>query len=322
MTIQLGAHIGQQNMSTDEMRAIWRRLDEAGLDWLSVWDHLYEAPPDGGTKPHFEAIATLGAMAVETVHARLGCLVFYVGYRNPGLLAKAAVTLDHLSGGRFELGLGAGWHQWEADAFGYEFPGVGTRLDMMEEATELIQSLLRPAAEGEIARTTFQGQHYGTNDASCLPPPVRNHLPIWIGGRGEKRTLRAAARLADGWNAAYISAEEFGRLGGVLDHWCEVEGRDPATIERSVNISFTLGIDAGSVDRAVAGFDAEWGQMADVMRPGALIGTPDQAGEQIMAYVEAGADLINVALRAPFDQEALDAYVGEVVPQVKAAVGG
>ena len=133
MPFSLGAHVGQQNMAMDAMRAAWRRLDAAGIDWISCWDHLYEAPPAGGTLDHFEAIATLGAMCVETKNARLGNLVFYVGYRNPGLLAKAAVTLDHLSGGRFELGLGGGWHDQEAKAFGYDFPGIGTRLDMLEE---------------------------------------------------------------------------------------------------------------------------------------------------------------------------------------------
>lgn len=322
VTIQLGAHIGQQNMSADEMRATWRWLDEAGLDWLSVWDHLYEAPPAGGTKPHFEAVATLGALAVETRQARLGCLVFYVGYRNPGLLARAAVTLDHLSGGRFELGLGAGWHQWEAEAFGYDFPSVGTRLDMLDEATELIAALLRTRGEGdEIARTTYGGTHYQAADASLLPGPVGPRLPLWIGGRGEKRTLRTVARLADGWNAAYVSAQEFGRLSGVLDQWCETEGRDPATIERSVNLVFALGADQGAADATLAELDQEWGPMAERVRQGTLVGTPDGAAEQVAAYVEAGADLVNVALRAPYDQEALSAYVDEVVPAIRAAHG-
>jgi alkanesulfonate monooxygenase SsuD/methylene tetrahydromethanopterin reductase-like flavin-dependent oxidoreductase (luciferase family) len=338
VTIQLGAHIGQQNMSSDEMRDLWRWLDEVGLDWISVWDHLYEAPPAGGTKPHFEAVATLGALAVDTTQARLGCLVFYVGYRNPGLLARAAVTLDHLSGGRFELGLGGGWHQWEAEAFGYEFPSVGTRLDMLDEATELIAQLLRQGsgdgrpdgtgvaeakagqADESIARTNYAGRHYRASNASMLPPPVGGRLPIWVGGRGEKRTLRTAARLADGWNAAYISAEEFGRLGGVLDHWCEEEGRDPASIERSVNLAFALGTDAAAAETARSDFDTDWGPMADRVRHGTLFGTVDGAAEQILAYAEAGADLVNVALRAPFDREALEAYVTDVVPAIRAAL--
>jgi alkanesulfonate monooxygenase SsuD/methylene tetrahydromethanopterin reductase-like flavin-dependent oxidoreductase (luciferase family) len=315
MTFALGAHVGQQNLTMDELRATWRRLDDAGMDWISAWDHLYEAPPADGTLPHFEAVATLAALALETTNARIGCLVFYVGYRNPGVLAKAAVTLDHLSGGRFELGLGAGWHQWEAEAFGFDFPPVGTRLSMLEEATELIRSLLTKE------RTDFDGEHFRAVNASCLPPPVQEHLPIWIGGVGEKRTLRTTARLADGWNAAYIPPAEFGRLSGVLDRWCEVEGRDPDDIERSVNLMFMLSPDASAAAAAEAAFDQQWGEMAERVRQGVLMGTPEQAVERILEYHEAGADLVNVALRAPWGDEALEAYLTTVVPAVRAAAG-
>ena len=128
----LGAHLGQQNLEMEELRALWCHLDQAGLDWISLWDHLYEAPNQGGVLPHFEAVASLAALACDTTNARLGCLVFYVGYRNPGLLARAAVTIDHLSGGRFELGLGAGWHKWEYDAYGIPFEAPKVRLRRMD----------------------------------------------------------------------------------------------------------------------------------------------------------------------------------------------
>lgn len=302
----------------DELRALWRRLDDAGLDWISAWDHIYEAPPAGGTIPHFEAVATLAAMAVETTNARLGCLVFYVGYRNPGLLAKAAVTIDHLSGGRFELGLGGGWHEWEAAAYGYDFPGVGTRLDMLDEATELISGLLTPANDPEtIARTTFSGDHFRVDDASCLPLPVNGHLPLWIGGVGEKRTLKTTARWADGWNAAYIPPAEFQRLNGVLDSWCEHFDRDPSDIERSINLVFAMGEDEAAAASIEAALDEQWGAMADRAKGGALLGTPDQAIERILQYRDAGADMVNVALRAPFSEAVLDAYLDVVVPEVR-----
>lgn len=328
MTVQLGAHIGQQNLSMEELRGWWRRLDEDGLDWLSLWDHLYEAPPAGGTIDHFEPIAALGAMAVETTNARLGCLVFYVGYRTSGVLAKAATTLDHLSGGRFELGLGGGWHQPEAVAYGYDFPRAGVRLDHLEEAAVVIGELLTPAADGPgahsridddgIRRTTFEGEHVRVVDASCLPEPA-GRLPLWIGGRGEKRTLRTVARYADGWNAAYVSAEEFGRLNGVLDDWCAVEGRTPADIERSVNLSFALGSTAERAEAIRADAFDSWGPRAEQIMAGTLLGTPDDAHDAVLAYVEAGAELVNVALRAPFDEAALRVYVDEVVPAVRAA---
>ncbi|MEQ8440283.1 MAG: LLM class flavin-dependent oxidoreductase [Ilumatobacter fluminis] len=304
--MQLGVHIGQQNLSMDELRDVWRRADAAGADWISVWDHLYEAPPAGGTIDHFEAVACLGALAAETTNARLGCLVFYVGYRNPGLLAKAAVTIDHISGGRFELGIGAGWHEWEAAAYGYDFPPVGRRLDMLDEAAGLLTSYFTND------RTTHEGEYFRASDASMLPGPVRGHMPIWIGGVGEKRTLRMAAQYADGWNAAYVSPAEYRRLNGVLDAHATQLDRDPSTIERSINLMFDLGKDEAELE-------TQWGAMWGRVREGSLHGSVEQASERIAEYRDAGADLVNVALRAPVDHDLLDAYLSEIAPALRAS---
>ncbi|MCP5026285.1 MAG: LLM class flavin-dependent oxidoreductase [Actinomycetia bacterium] len=311
MSLNLGVHLGQQNLSMGEMRTAWRRFDAAGMDWISVWDHIYEAPPAGGTIDHFEAVSTLGALCADTTNARIGCLVFYVGYRNPALLAKTASTLDHISNGRFELGIGGGWHEQEATAYGYDFPPVGKRLDMLEEAAPLIRSLL------DEERTTFDGTWFRTADASNRPRPVQGRLPLWIGGKGEKRTLPLAARYADGWNAAYVSAAEFGRLNGVLDEACERQGRDPGTIKRGINLQFTLGADAAQADRQREALIEQWGAQADRVLAGALLGTPDDVAEQVAAYHEAGADDLNIALRAPWSIEALDAYIDDMVPVLR-----
>src|SRR5215207_9129487 len=234
--IRLGVHLGQQNLSIERLRELWRRIDES-FDWLSCWDHLYEAPPQGGTLDHFEALSLLGAMAVETSRVRLGCLVLYVGYRTPGVLAKAATTLDHLSGGRFELGLGSGWHEPECRAFGYPFPPIAERSAMLDESATIIRSLLTQP------RTTFGGTHFRVEDASCLPAPVQHRLPIWIGGTGPRRTLPLVAKHADGWNVAYVSAQDFARKSRQLDQACESIGRDPATLRRGVNLAFNLASD-------------------------------------------------------------------------------
>jgi len=313
MSVSLGVHVGQQNMAMNEMRALWRKLDDSGVDWISTWDHFYEAPPKGGTEPHFEALATLGALAAETHNARIGCLVFYVGYRNPALLAKAATTLDHITGGRFELGIGAGWHIWEASAYGYPFPDIGTRLDMLEEAAQIIRQMLTQD------RTDFAGTHYQVDNASCLPKPIQERLPIWIGGVGEKRTLKIVADHADGWNAAYQSPEEFARINEVLNHWCEEEQRDPKTLKRAANIMFNLGLTQADLDRQREILQRDWGELASRTEGGALLCTPEDAVERIMEYVEAGADEINIALRAPWDAEALDAYLTKVMPEVRKA---
>ena len=315
MTISLGAHVGQQNMTMDQMRILWRKLDSRGVDWISAWDHLYEAPPNGGTEPHFEAIATLAALASETKNARIGCLVFYVGYRNPALLAKAATTLDHISGGRFEIGLGAGWHIWEASAHGFVFPDIGTRLDMLEESAQIIRNMLTQE------RTTFSGKHFQVDNVSCLPAPVQKHMPLWIGGTGEKRTLQIVAQQADGWNAAYLPPDEFGRLNNVLDQWCEESDRDPATVKRGVNLMFNMSIDKAGAAVQEQALLNQWGERAERMRGGALVGNVEQVTERILGYAAAGAQEINIALRAPFPQDALDAYLDDVMPTVRRELG-
>ena len=312
MSLKLGVHVGQQNMSMDSMRSLWRKLDDK-VDWISVWDHFYEAPPAGGTLDHFEAMTTLGALAAETKNARLGCLVFYVGYRNPASIAKAAATLDHISHGRFELGLGAGWHEPEARAYGYEFPGIGARLDMLDEAATIIRGMLTNE------RTSFTGKHYSVDDVSNLPRPVQNRLPIWIGGLGEKKTLKLVAKHADGWNAAYTSVENFSHLNGVLDEWCEKQGRDPGDVQRSINLTFNMGIDEAAVKKEQEKLQATWGPAANRIEGGALLCTPAEAPARINAYRQAGASMINIALRAPWDEDALDAYLEEVIPAVKSA---
>jgi F420-dependent oxidoreductase-like protein len=311
MSLLLGVHVGQQNMSMNDMRALWRKLDNAKVDWISAWDHFYEAPPAGGTIDHYEAMATLGALAAETSHARLGCLVFYVGYRNPASIAKAATTLDHISGGRFELGLGAGWHEQEATAFGYDFPRVGIRLDMLDEAATIIRGMLTQE------RTTFHGEHYRVEDASNLPAPLQDRLPIWIGGLGEKKTLRLVAKHADGWNAAYTTVEHFTHLNKVLDQWCEKLERDPATLKRSINLAFNLGTTQAEVDKEREQLRVAWGPAAARIEGGALLCTPAEAVERIKQYEAAGANMVNIALRAPWNADALDAYIEDVMPQLR-----
>lgn len=313
MPIQLGAHIGVQNSSMADLRALWRRLDAAGLDWLSVWDHLYEVPPAGGTQPHFESLTTLGALCADTSHARVGVLVFYVGYRNPAYLAKAATTLDHISGGRFELGLGGGWAKAEAEAYGFGFPSLGTRMDMVEDALPLVRSMLTQE------RTTHRGAFFATDDAANIPQPMRR-VPIWVGGTGENRTPRMAAMYADGWNAPYVSANRYRHLNERVSAACEAAGRDPATLERSVNLGFYLAANQNRLTQIEARLRESTADMPVDFLDGVLLATPDDAVERLMAYVEAGAQGINIALRPPVDEEALAAYLETVVPAVRRQV--
>ncbi|HZU77729.1 MAG TPA: LLM class flavin-dependent oxidoreductase, partial [Dehalococcoidia bacterium] len=306
-SLRLGVHIGPQNFEMDEIRRLWLWADEH-LDWVSVWDHFYEAPYVNGDSPEFEAGTLMAACAAETKRVRIGCLVFCMLYRNPGLLAKEFVTIDHLSHGRLEIGLGAGWHEAEFKAFGYDFPRIGRRLDMLEEGTRAIKMLLSQP------RTDLDGRFYKLSNAACNPKPVQAHVPLWIGGRGEQRTLHIAARHADGWNVPYIGVDDFAHKCSVLDEWCEKEGRDPASIERSVNLYFFMGANAAGAEAQRQQMRRALGPMAVERGGGALTGTPDQVIEQIGRYAEAGATRLNIGVRPPVDWEALDAFAREVAP--------
>lgn len=224
MSVQFGAHVGAQNATVEELRALWKWLDSAGMDWISLWDHLYEAPPAGGTQPHFEAFSMLGALAVDTSQARLGCLVFCSQYRNIGLLMKGAISVDHLSEGRFELGMGSGWHEQEAEAFGFDFPSQGGRFKVLEGQMQAVNKW----RNGE--RVTQSSPSVELKDASMVPGP-RGKMPLWIGGLGPKQTLRMAGAYADGWNAAYASPAQYKELNGILDEWCVKAGREPSAVE-------------------------------------------------------------------------------------------
>ena len=315
MPVSFGVHTGQQNLDMDELRRLWRKIDEQGMDWISVWDHFYEAPPVDGMSPHFESLTCMATIAAETERVRIGCLVFCVPYRNPAQLAKSLTTLDHISHGRIEPGVGAGWHEMEFRGYGYGFPSLKIRFEMLEEGTQIIRGMLSQE------RTSFEGVHYNAIDATCQPPPLQEHMPLWIGGRGERKTLRMAAQYADGWNVPYIGPEEFARLSGVLDVRCAEQNRDPSTIDRTVNLQFALSPSAEAAAAAREQLQEQWGEQADRVSEGTLLGTPDDAFNRVSMYCDAGAAGVNVALRAPFDEGALDTYINEVVPALREKYG-
>ncbi|PZF79891.1 LLM class F420-dependent oxidoreductase [Jiangella anatolica] len=219
-----------QHAPVDEYRAVWRIADEAGFDHVWNMDHFATIGGDVSGDV-FEAWALLAAMAESTSRVRIGCMVTGNTYRHPGVLAKLAVTVDHLSGGRLEFGLGAAWAEYEHTMFGLEFGTAGERLDRLEEACQIIRSLWTQE------RTTFAGEHYRIEDAVAEPKPVQSpYPPIWIGGSGRKRTLRITAEHADAWNASGAGPDEFAELSGVLDAHCADVGRDPAAIRRTVQV--------------------------------------------------------------------------------------
>jgi F420-dependent oxidoreductase-like protein len=308
--MRFGIHVGHLGGPLDELRRLWRFADDQGFDWFSVSDHFQETPGRGGGGPCLEAVTMLAVAAADTTRVRVGCLVFSVSYRHPIVLAKAMSAIDALSGGRVTCGLGAGWHEPEYRAYGIPFPAAGVREDQLAEYVQVLRLLFdEPVAD-------FHGVHYTLERATNVPKPVQPRLPVWIGGGGEKRTLRTAARYADGWNVPYVSADEWRAKSAVLDRWCEREGRDPGTIARSVNVGFYMGADAAGAERASARFGAEWG--AAETRTGFLRGTPPETLATVAAYRDAGAAQLNIVVRAgPYDWEALGAFARDVMPRFR-----
>jgi alkanesulfonate monooxygenase SsuD/methylene tetrahydromethanopterin reductase-like flavin-dependent oxidoreductase (luciferase family) len=175
----------------DELRDAWRQIEDLGFDWISVWDHFYAAAPPW-EQPSFEATVVHTALAMETSRVRVGCLVYSTGYRHPGVLANAGVAIDHLSKGRFEIGLGAGWHQTEYDAYGIPFEPPAVRLRRMAEYAEVVRRLW---TEDSV---DFQGEFYKLEQARCDPKPLQRSPRIWIGARGP-RALALAGQVGDAW---------------------------------------------------------------------------------------------------------------------------
>ena len=307
--MRFGIHAGPQDCTVDELRRLWRIADERGFHWCSVWDHLFSVSDlSNPAKPAFEGVATMAALASETRRVRVGCLVFCVCYRTVGVLAKAAVTIDHLSGGRCELGIGSGWNEMEARAFGVPFGGVCERLDLLEETATVLRRLF----DGE--RVTFEGRQVRLVDALCDPLPVQPRLRLWIGGQGEKRMLRIVARHADGWNVPFLAPEVFAARNATLDRWCERERRDPRAIVRTVNLGLAVGEDEAEVARQEENLRLMFGPMTDFVRPGILVGTPERVTQRLQEYATAGAEWVILALRAPFDWKGLELFIREVMP--------
>jgi F420-dependent oxidoreductase-like protein len=290
MTV-FGVHTGLQHTNAHELRRVWQRIEELGFGWISIWDHFYGATGRPDDAECLEAVAMHAALACSTSTVRCGSLVYSVGYRHPAVLAKAITAIDQLSGGRADMGIGAGWAKVEYDAYGIDFPSIGTRMDQLEEGIQCLRGLLHDEV------TDFDGTYFQLHQARNEPRPVQSKIPIWVGGGGEKRTLKIAARYADGWNVPFVSPDTFSSKADILDRHCETVGRDPNDIKRAVNVGLAW------TDESLR---QQFGALAEAVRPGVLTGSDDQALEQVGRFVDAGADQVNIALRAPFDLEALE----------------
>lgn len=260
-----------QNTTWDAMLEAWRAADDIEL-FESGWtfDHFYPILGEDSSGPCLEGWVTLTALAQATRRLRLGTLVTGIHYRHPAVLANMAATLDIVSGGRLELGIGAGWNTEESGAYGIELGTPRERSDRLEEACEVLTGLLGPQQT-----TSFKGRYYELTDAMCNPKPVQQpHPPICIGGSGEKRTLRTAARFAQHWNFVGGTPEQFGHARDVLHQHCADIGRDPAEILLSAHVHFT--------------------------------GDPAETAANAAALGDAGLELAIVNLRRPYNAAQLE----------------
>ena len=262
-----------------------------------TWDHVL-AIFGPWEQPILEGWATLAALGPLTKRVRLGLMVGANTFRNPGLTAKLATTLDHVSGGRAVLGIGGAWFEREHEAFGIPFgTGFGERLDRLDEAVMLMRRLL----DGE--RFSHAGRFYTFNDALCEPRPVQSHLPILVGGSGPKKTLRTVALRADGWNTSGDIEEVRGKLANLRAH-CDAVGRDLSDIELSVSFPIIVR------DRR-ADAEAAWaGLMAHNASPNAgqvphVFGSPPEIADELRPFVELGFRTIIVRLPGPHDLETI-----------------
>jgi len=261
----------------DRVVAQARAAEAAGFGLVTVMDHLNQIPGIGRQdEPMLEGWSVLAALARETKRVRLSTLVTGVTYRNPALLAKTATTLDVISGGRALFGLGAAWFEAEHDAFGFPFPPIRERMDRLDEALTIVRGMF--AHE----RSTFHGTHYEVVDVINVPRPVQpGGPPILIGGGGEQRTLRIAARHADMTHWFPLGPEALQRKTELLTGYCEAIDRDPTEIERTMATPVIVG--ATESDARVI-----WEQLPADRRAAVVYGAPEKAAEALQPYLEAG----------------------------------
>jgi alkanesulfonate monooxygenase SsuD/methylene tetrahydromethanopterin reductase-like flavin-dependent oxidoreductase (luciferase family) len=312
----LGIHILSYGQAWADVARVATRADELGYDLVLGADHLYATGGDP-FEPFFEGWLTLAAWGQLTRRARLGLLVGANPFRHPGIIAKMVATLDHQTGGRAILGLGAAWDQEELDAHGLaRGTTLGQRLRALDESLGVIMAILA----GETV--THDGTEYRLEGVRHAPGPLQARVPVLVGAAGEKVGLRVVARHADLWQswAALASTGEFRRKCDVLAEHCAAVGRDPAAITRMPGAKVILRDDPAEAEQAFARAAQErgWtGETLTYVREAAWLTTPDEAVEALQRYRAAGAGGFIAQAFGPYDDETFERLAGEVWPAVQ-----
>ncbi|WP_350276710.1 LLM class F420-dependent oxidoreductase [Kribbella sp. HUAS MG21] len=300
----------QQGASYDDLLAVARKTEENGFDAFFRSDHYLVMGDNDGLPGPTDSWITLAGLARETQRIKLGTLVSSATFRNPGVLAISVAQVDQMSGGRVELGLGAGWYEAEHKAYGLDFPDTAGRFDIFTEQLELITGLWNTPVGEKYA---FQGEHYQISDSPALPKPVQQpHPPIIIGGAGKKRTPALAAQYAAEFNAGFRGVEETETLFKRVQAACEARGRDPKTLALSTAHTVVVGKDDAEVKQRAEAI----GRDVEDLKANSIAGTPAEVVDRIGRFAAVGSQVQYVQIMDLQDLEHLDLIAAEVLPQV------
>jgi F420-dependent oxidoreductase-like protein len=311
---------GQEGVTWERWVALARACEDHGLAGLFRSDH-YLSFDDPAGRGSLDAWSTLAALAPITGRIRLGTMVSPATFRHPSVLAKSVVTVDHASGGRAELGMGAGWFEREHRAFGFRFPEAPERLDVLAEQVEIVHRLW----DREEDEVTFEGSHYRLEACRSLPHPIqRPHPTLILGGGAGSRAAALAARWADEYNVVQRSPAAAAAAGDRLAQACEAIGRDPASLRRSLMTAFVVGADTADLERRAEAMmrhgsgSGSTSAFLDAWRADRLVGTPEEVLERLAEYANAGIRRVMLQHLLHDDLEAV-ALIGEHL--VPAAAG-
>ncbi|WP_051102511.1 TIGR03560 family F420-dependent LLM class oxidoreductase [Parafrankia elaeagni] len=304
--VEFGIYLPQVALEFESMVGRALECERLGLDSFWLFDHLYT--PGAPAAPSFEGWTLATALLARTSRLRLGHLVTCNTFRHPALLAKMATTLDVISGGRLEFGIGSGSYEQEHREAGLPWGTPGERADRLAEALDIITQMF------EQPVTTYSGRYYDVHDLPNVPQPVqRPRPPVHIGGAGPKRTLPLVARYADVWNVPTYALDRLDELNRAMDAECERIGRDPASLRRSVEGVLAIA-GAGQVDEAVALARRRYGQPGYGLDAGGFTGTPARVTDRIAELVDAGFTSFVFITHDRASTETLELLAGEVLP--------
>jgi F420-dependent oxidoreductase-like protein len=304
---------GQEGVTWPQWVALARACEEHAIPTLFRSDHYLNLDGQHPERGSLDAWATLNALAAVTSILRLGTMVSPATFRHPSALAKAVTTADHVSGGRIELGLGAGWHEREHEAYGFPFPPVRTRMDVLEEQLQVV------LGNWADAPFSFAGEHYALHDLDAQPKPVqRPHPPLIMGGNAGPRSAALAARFADEYNTAFPTLDDVRQRRGRIAEACERAGRD--TMPFSIMTGVVVGADTAELKDRLGRLAGVLGADADALLadrpPGWVLGTVDEAAEQLLALRDAGVSRVMCQHLLHDDLEAVALLGSELAPRV------